>query len=133
VEQAARSRDDRPGFAHAIDVAYPAEQSTAHGPATMWMRTPALLDGEEPSPFQRLCPIADCGNGISRNAGLREMSFVNADLTVVCCRDPQSDWLASTATSFWEPTGVGLSTATIFDESGPVAMALQTLVLSRPR
>ncbi len=112
-----------------IDVAFPPGETNAPGPTTIWMRAPALLAGETPSPFQRVCPLADCGNGTSRNAELTEASFVNPDLTVVLHRLPESEWLASSAISFWEPTGIGLSQATLFDEKGPIGSAVQTLLI----
>ncbi|MBT8103563.1 MAG: thioesterase family protein [Gammaproteobacteria bacterium] len=120
---------DLPFFRDSIEVAYPPGESNAPGPTTLWMRTPPLLDNETPSPFQSICPLADCGNGTSRNAELTDMTFVNPDLTIVLHRLPESEWLASSAVSFWEPTGIGLSRATLFDEKGPVGSALQTLLI----
>jgi hypothetical protein len=93
------------------------------------MRTPVIVEGEQSSPFQSSCPIADCGNGISRNSELTDNSFINTDLTVTVFRSPESDWLASRAVSFWEPTGIGMSQATLFDTRGPVGAALQTLIV----
>lgn len=120
-----------PMFAHAVEIAYPPGETVEPGPTTLWMRTPPLLAGEMPSPFQRLCPLADCGNGISRNADLSEATFVNPDLTIACFRAPQSEWLASRAISYWEPTGIGLASAMLFDELGPVGSALQTLIVNK--
>ena len=118
-----------PFFRDSIDVAYPPGQDNSPGPTTLWMKTPPLLDNEIPTPFQRICPLADCGNGTSRNAELTDLTFVNPDLTIVLHRLPESEWLASSAVSFWEPTGIGLSRATLFDEQGPVGYALQTLLI----
>jgi hypothetical protein len=118
-----------PFFRDAIEVAYPPGESNAPGPTTLWMRTPPLLDNETPSPFQSICPLADCGNGTSRNAELTDATFVNPDLTIVLHRLPESEWLASSAVSFWEPSGIGLSRAMLFDEKGPVGSALQTLLI----
>lgn len=118
-----------PFFRDAIEVAYPPGQSNSPGPTTLWMRTPPLLDNESPSPFQSICPLADCGNGTSRNAELTDATFVNPDLTIVLHRLPESEWLASSAVSFWEPTGIGMSQATLFDDNGPVGFALQTLLI----
>lgn len=116
-------------FGNSIEIAYPPGESGKPGPSTSWMRTPPIVEGEVASPFQTLCPIADCGNGISRNSDLFESSFVNADLTVTVFRSPESDWLASSAVSFWEPSGIGMSQATLFDTRGPVGAALQTLIV----
>jgi hypothetical protein len=104
------------------------------GPTTMWMRSlyPIVL-GEEPSPFQRIAPLADCGNGISFNGDITTTSFVNADLTLSLHRRPEGDWFASRSVSHWQPSGIGLADAELFDVDGPVGRAAQGLLLSRTR
>lgn len=124
-----KAHHDLSFFGKWIDVAYPPGESNAPGPTTLWMKTPPLLFDETPSPFQSICPLADCGNGISRNSELTDATFVNPDLTIVLHRLPESEWLASSAISHWEPTGIGLSQATLFDEKGPVGTASQTLLI----
>jgi len=116
-------------FSNGIEVMYPPGEEGSLGPTTMWMRTLPLLEGEIPSDFQRLCPLADCGNGLSRNAELTDAMFMNPDITIAVHRLPESDWLASRATSYWQSTGVGLSEATLFDQKGPIGTAIQTLVV----
>ncbi|KIC41232.1 hypothetical protein RA27_11420 [Ruegeria sp. ANG-R] len=125
-------RHDLPGFAHHSEIAYPKGGNQGAGPKTVWMRTPPLLEGEKPSPIQALCPLADCGNGISWNAPTREMGFMNTDLTVQIHREPVSDWLASESISHWQPSGIGMSQSVLYDSKGPVGTALQTLVLFPP-
>ena len=120
---------DLPFFGSGVEVAYPPGETGGPGPTTLWMRTIPILENEVPSPFQSLCPIADCGNGISRNAELAEVNFVNADLTVAVYRLPESDWLASQAISFWQSSGIGISQATLFDKLGSLGTALQTLIV----
>ncbi len=124
-----RPLHDLPFFGFGIEAAYPPGETGAPGPTTIWMRTLPLFDDEDPSPFQTLCPIADCGNGIARNAEFSVASFVNADLTVLAYRLPESKWLASSAISFWEPNGIGMSQATLFDARGALGVALQTLIV----
>jgi len=124
-----RGRHGLPFFGKSIEVRYPPGQKSGTGPITIWMRTPRIVEGEDPSPFQRLCPIADCGNGISRNAGFDVATFINPDLTVIAYRLPESDWLASQAISFWEPNGIGMSHAMLFDTRGAIGTALQTLIV----
>lgn len=119
----------QPFFVSGIEVAYPRGEDNGPGATTIWMRTLPAVEDEVPSPFQTLCPIADCGNGISRNSNLTEASFINADLTVVAYRLPQSAWIASQAISFWQPTGIGMSQANLFDTEGSVGVALQTLIV----
>ncbi|EEE39095.1 hypothetical protein RKLH11_2941 [Rhodobacteraceae bacterium KLH11] len=125
-------RHDLKGFAHHCGIAYPRGGNQGAGPKTVWMRTPPLLEGEGPSPIQALCPLADCGNGISWNAPTSEMGFMNTDLTVQIHREPVSDWLAAESVSHWQPSGVGMSQSVLFDTQGPVGTALQTLVLFPP-
>jgi hypothetical protein len=122
------------GFVDSVEVRYdPAESYAAGGPTTMWMRTlvPVLPD-EEPGPFQRICPLADCGNGISFLDSIERVSFVNADLTISLHREPVGDWFASRARSHWQPDGIGSAEASLFDVEGPVGSAVQNLVLLPP-
>ena len=118
-----------PFFQSGIEVAYPPGETPQPGPTTLWMRTLPIVAGERPSPFQTLCPIADCGNGTSRNATFADATFVNPDLTIAAFRLPESEWLASAARSFWEPSGIGLAQAQLFDTQGAIGFALQTLIV----
>jgi Acyl-CoA thioesterase C-terminal domain/Acyl-CoA thioesterase N-terminal domain len=120
------------GFNASVECRYdPSAVGGRGGPTTMWMRTKVpLLADEEPSPFQRICPLADCLNGISYNGWLDEVWFMNADLTLSLHRDPVGEWFCAQAISHWEPTGVGLADGALFDVEGPVGRATQSLLLS---
>ncbi len=119
----------QPFISNFLEARYPPGTDQSPGPNTIWLRAPALVVGEVSSPFQRICPIGDCGNAISRNHEFDEFSFVNADITIALHRLPESEWLASSAISHWQSNGIGLSHATLFDEEGAVGVALQSLVL----
>jgi len=93
-------RHKMPTFVGGVEVKYPPGESAAPGPTTVWMRTVPLLPDETPSPFQRICPLGDCGNAFGRNADATDISFVNPDLT-----------------------------AQLFDEKGSVGRAMQTLFI----
>jgi hypothetical protein len=95
------------------------------------MRTVPLLNGETATGFQRICPLADCGNAFGRNAEPWEFSFVNADLTIALHRDPEGEWLGSKSVGHWETNSIGLADAILFDQHGAVGHALQTLVLRK--
>jgi hypothetical protein len=118
-----------PGFSGAIQVRYPPGQGRGPGATTIWMSAAPLLPDEMPSPFQSVCPLADCGNALSRHTEGSEVGFVNADLTIALHRDPVGGWVGSRAVSWWQPNGVGLAEALLFDDDGPVGRALQTMVL----
>ena len=127
-----RVAHDHPGFRGAVEIRYPPGEDDSPGATTLWMRTVALLPDEEMTPFQRISPIADCGNAFGRNAEPTAVQFVNTDLVIALHRDPVGVWMGSRATSAWQPSGIGLADAQLFDDDGPVGRALQTLLLRRP-
>ncbi len=117
-------------FPDSIEVRYdPDGGDGGGGPTTMWMRTVPILAGEDASGIQRLCPLADCGNGISYNDYLDRVLFINPDLSVSVFREPEGDWFCSRATSHWSGDGTGFTEATLFDRNGLVGQATQSLLL----
>ncbi len=121
-----------PGFRQSVEVRYPPGEGDGDpGPTTVYMRTVPPLADEEPSPFQRICPLADCGNAFSRQADPEVFQFINTDLVIALHRDPVGEWMGSRSASQWQPNGIGLADALLFDDHGPVGRALQTLLLRR--
>ena len=116
-----------------VTVRYPEGQTNSPGPTTAWMKTVALLPDEAPSPFQRMCPLADCGNAFGRNADLQQVHFMNTDLTLSLHRDPEGEWLGTHSVGYWQANGIGLADATLYDARGAVGRALQTLLLKNNR
>lgn len=112
-----------------VEVRYPPGENGEPGPTIAWMKTVPLLPEEEPTPFERICPLADCGNAFGRNAEAAEINFMNPDLTLLLQRDPEGVWLGTQAQSFWEKDGIGMADALLFDCHGVVGRALQTLLL----
>jgi hypothetical protein len=120
-------------FGSSIECRYPEGSPVGvGGPSTLWMRTKyPILAGERPSPFQKIAPLSDCGNGISYNGELGSVSFVNADLTMSLHREPIGEWFASRSVSHWHQSGVGVADSELFDVDGPVGRATQSLILGR--
>lgn len=118
-------------FGHSLHVRYvPGFSHGVGGETFMWAKSKVpLIADEEPSPFQNVCPLADCGNGISFHEGTDRMAFVNADLVVSMHRPPHGDWIGSHTVSFWEPNGIGRADAELYDATGLVGRAMQNLVL----
>ncbi|MBX2878741.1 MAG: thioesterase family protein [Granulosicoccus sp.] len=114
-----------------VSVRYPSGQDEKPGSTIAWLRTVPLLADETPSAFQRICPLADCGNAFGRNAEPNEVSFMNTDLTLLLHRDPQGDWLGTNSAGYWESNGIGMADAQLFDAQGAVGRALQTLVIRK--
>lgn len=126
-----RGGHDLAMFSGGVEVRYPPGHGPTPGPTVMWMRTVPLVLGEESSPFQRICALADCGNAVSRNGEPDGLAFMNTDLTIQLHRPPVGEWFGMDSVSRWEPSGVGMSDSLLFDELGAVGRALQTIVLQR--
>ncbi|MEX2278507.1 MAG: thioesterase family protein [Acidimicrobiia bacterium] len=118
-------------FPSSIEVRYDPSGSIGRGGYTVvWMRNRVpLLEGEEPSGFQRICPLADSGNGTSYNEYLDRVLFVNPDLLLSIHRRPEGEWLGAKTVSHWGDNGIGMADSELFDRTGPVGRATQNLLL----
>lgn len=102
------------------------------GPATAWFRLRRpLVDGEEPSPLQRLAAAGDFGNGISSVLTWEGHVFINPDLTLYIEREPVGEWICLRSETRINPGGVAISESVLYDERGRVGRALQALLVAR--
>jgi hypothetical protein len=100
------------------------------GPTTDWIRLRLpVVDGETPSPLQRVAAVADFGNGISSALPFESHRFINPDLTITLHRLPATEWVCLDATTYPEPHGVGVAESVLYDERGRIGHAAQTLLL----
>lgn len=101
------------------------------GPATAWlrMRMP-LVEGEVPSPLQRVLTAADSASGISGALDFSRWVYVNPDLTVHLHRPAEGEWVCLDAATTPEPSGVGLTAATLYDRNGPIGRSAQSLFIA---
>lgn len=125
----AESGHGLPAFSTGVEVRYPEGHGPEIGPTQVWMRALPLLPDEQPSPFQRICPLADCGNAFSRHADPGQVAFMNTDLTIMLHRTPVGEWLGMDSQSHWQSNQIGMSDSLLFDDVGPVGRALQALIL----
>ena len=101
------------------------------GPAACWFRMRvALVEGEEPSAFQRVLCAADSGSGISNDLDFESWVYVNPDLNVFLHRHPEGEWVCLDAATVVEAHGTGLCTTRIYDVTGPIGSSAQTLFLA---
>jgi hypothetical protein len=101
------------------------------GPAVCWMRMRIpLVDGEEPTPLQRVLVAADSGNGISATLDFRRYLFINVDLSVHLHRVPSGVWVCLDSLTIAEPNGQGIADTMLWDERGPLGRACQTLLIA---
>lgn len=122
-----------PGFVDSVEWRFVRGWFTEPGPGATWIRQRvALVDGERPSPLQRLALVADSANGAAAPLDIRDWLFVNTDLTLHLHRVPEGEWMAVDAATAVGPNGLGTVAALLFDERGQVGRSAQSLVV-RPR
>jgi len=120
------------GYHTAMEVRFVEGAFREPGPATVWMRMRGpLVEGEEPSPLQRVLVAADAGNGVSAALDLGRYLFINVDLSVHLERMPAGEWVCLDAVTLAQPTGVGTADTVLLDEGGRIGRAVQTLLVSR--
>jgi hypothetical protein len=90
-----------------------------------------LIEGEPPSPLQRLVTLADSGNGLSRLFDWRSWLFINTELTVHLYQQPSGEWMFVSAHTMLGDDGVGLAKTEMFDRSGRIGSGAQTLLVGR--
>jgi hypothetical protein len=120
---------EEPGYADLMEGRV-AEGRFFRGPCAVWfrMRHP-LVEGEAPSPMQRVAVAADSGNGISAALDFRRYVFVNSDLTINLLRQARGEWICIDARTLLGPAGGGVAEARIFDTEGLIGRSTQSLAV----
>ena len=123
---------DRPFFGtHAMEIRFVAGAFNQPGPATVWFRLRVpVVDGEDPTPLQRLAAASDFGNGISAVLPWTEWVFINPDLTVYVDRPPDGEWVCLDAHTRIASGGVAVAESVISDGQGIVGRAIQALLVA---
>ena len=105
---------------------------TEPGPATVWARLRyPLVPDEEPGPLERVLAVADSGNGLSGQLDITKWLFINPELTVHVHREAAGEWICLAAQTAISSGGTGLATSMLSDQSGPLGVAAQSLLISR--
>lgn len=100
------------------------------GPAFAWIRLLVpVLPGAPISPLVRVAAAADFGNGVSAPLPFDSWSFINPDLTVHLSRMPAGEWVGLDTHCYVEPHGIGQSNSELFDYTGRLGHANQSLLL----
>lgn len=101
-----------------------------NGPCAIWFRLRhPLLEGEVPSPYQRVAVAADSGNGISAVLDYQQYSFVNSDLSIHLLRRPVGEWIALDARTHLGADGCGMAESALYDTQGLVGRSVQSLAV----
>jgi hypothetical protein len=121
------------GYLEAMEWRAVAGDMVTPGPAAVWARQRvALVEGEKPSPLQRLFTVADSANGVSNFLDPHRWWFINTELTVHLQREPTGEWIGLDAATTVGPNGIGTATSRLHDLAGQVGAGAQALLV-RPR
>jgi hypothetical protein len=116
----------------ALEIRFAAGAFYELGPATAWFRLRhPLVDGEQPSPLQRLAAVGDFGNGISTSLPWEEYIFINPDLTLYVERAPVGEWICLQSETRVTNGSIGISQSVLYDHQGRVGHATQALLVTR--
>ena len=119
------------GYHTAMDYRFVGGRFLEPGPATVWMRMrQPLVEGEEPTPLQRVLVAADSGNGVSGTLDWRRYLFINTDLTVHLARPAEGEWVCLDSVTWPQRSGVGLTDTALYDERGRIGRAAQSLLVA---
>jgi hypothetical protein len=103
------------------------------GPSAAWFRLAApMVQGAATSPAMRAAAAADFGNGLGWVLRPDRYLFTNADLSLHLYRPPVGEWVGLMSETQVDGGGAGMAFSRLYDEQGPIGLAIQTLVL-RPR
>lgn len=120
-----------PGFIRALDFwRTRVPRIGREGVSWARLRVP-LVEGEPTTPFVRLATLCDFASGTGNALDFTRYTSINPDLSLHVLREPRGEWLGLVAGSRIEADGIGQSQATLFDDEGPVARALVSLLVER--
>ena len=118
-----------PGYADLVETRI-ASGTFFRGRCAVWFRLQRpLIEDEPPGGYQRVAVAADSGNGISAVLDFGRYLFVNSDLTINLLRRPLGEWICVDARTLLSPNGCGLAESQLFDQTGLIGRATQSLAV----
>ena len=63
----------------------------------------------------------------------KQWTFVNADVAVALHRPPTGEWVCVDARTVIQPSGIGLTTSRLLDDTGVIGTVTQSLVIDARR
>jgi hypothetical protein len=100
------------------------------GPSAAWFRLAVpIVQGTTTSPAMRAAAASDFGNGLSWVLPADRFLFANADLSLHLHRQPVGEWIGLRSGTEVHGSGTGVTMSRLYDEIGPIGIAVQTLVL----
>lgn len=125
---------DTAGFWDTVDVRFAQGQLLETGRGVIWTRVRhPIAEGVATTPLARAAAASDFGNGISSPLPFDRFVYINPDLRVEVHRPAVGAWVGLAATTVAQPTGIGLTSSTLFDRDGRIGSASQSLFIdARP-
>lgn len=126
------------GFIESVEARSGEDASPDHynspGTRIHWVRTPyPIVEGEQQTPIEYLMQVTDTANGIGATLDYSQWAFMNTDLVVHIHRQPNPNgWIGISARGSIGPDGIGMTSAELYDERGPIGRSMQTLLV-RPQ
>jgi hypothetical protein len=104
------------------------------GPGTAWIRLRGpVIEGEEPSPLQRVAAAADFGSGVGNPVRASDVGAINPDLSIHLHREARGEWIGLQSRAWAHTEGVGMAETLLFDEHDAVGRAVQSLLVQAHR
>ena len=117
------------GYLRAIEWRFLEGGPGTDGTAVAWGRQlTALVEGEEPGPWERALVLADSGGGISLGIDPSRHTYINCDLHVALDRDPEGEWVRMSSQSIATPGHGGIVHSALADVRGDLGVGVQTMV-----
>ena len=120
------------GFVGTIDWRISRRSHTPGEPTLAWtdLRC-AVVEGEEPSPLERLLAVSDTANGVGARLDPTQFAFLNTELTVHLHQAPTGRWVGIEAETSVGADGIANSSGILHAESGPVGRVNQSVLVER--
>lgn len=100
------------------------------GRVRAWLTTDRVLVADEShSDLALFVGLVDTANGIAARESPATWIFPNTELTVHLYRTPVGGWLGLDVSAVFGASGVGLTSAVLFDTTGPVGRSEQILTV----
>ncbi len=120
------------GYGEALEWRFTDGAFGSLGRAAVWTRVRVpLIAGEPLRPLERLLLAADSANGISGELPMREWLFVPPSLSIALQRYPEGEWTFMDARTALGGDGLGVTTARYADQTGPLGIGTQALLIER--
>lgn len=97
-----------------------------------WHSVPALVEGYEPTPFERVAFVSDSTNLVC-HWGTAGVGFINSDVSFTLSRLPDGHEVGVQALDQVSSAGVAVASAALYDRSGPLGTCTITALSNAER